>query len=130
MNPPLGTAGEVLTWPVAALDFGTRVLGGSACRLTPCTPDLESDNHDSMRTVTATEASRSFAALLDEVEQGQTVIVTRGGRRIATIGPATNGNGADVLALLQASSVDDGFAADVLAVRQSVDAETPSWPED
>ena len=34
------------------------------------------------------------------------------------------------LALLQASNVDGGFAADMLAVRQSVDAETPSGPED
>jgi prevent-host-death family protein len=41
-----------------------------------------------MRTVTATEASRSFAALLDEVEAGQAVVVTRGGRRIASISPA------------------------------------------
>jgi prevent-host-death family protein len=83
-----------------------------------------------MRTVTATEASRSFAALLDEVEQGQTVIVTRGGRRVATIGPTTNGNGAEVLALLLASQVDEGFAADVIAARESVDSETASWPED
>ena len=83
-----------------------------------------------MRTVTATEASRSFAALLDEVEQGQIVIVTRGGRRIATIGPTTNGNGADVLALLQSSQVDEGFAADVRAARESVDSETPAWPGD
>lgn len=83
-----------------------------------------------MRTVTATEASRSFAALLDEVEQGQTVVVTRGGRRIAMIGPAARGNGRDVLDLLQASNVDEGFAADVLAARDSVDVETHSWPED
>ena len=40
-----------------------------------------SDDLFFVRTVTATQASRSFAALLDEVEQGQTVIVTRGGRR-------------------------------------------------
>ena len=83
-----------------------------------------------MRTVTATEASRSFAALLDEVEQGHTVIVTRGGRRIATIGPATYGNGADVLALLKSSRVDDEFAADVRAARDSVDPEAPAWPGD
>ncbi len=34
--------------------------------------------------MTATEASRSFAALLDEAERGNTVVLTRGGRRIAT----------------------------------------------
>jgi len=83
-----------------------------------------------VRTVTATEASRSFAALLDEVEQGQTLIVTRGGRRIAKIGPTISGNGAEVLALLKVPNVDDGFAADVLAARESVDSETPAWPGD
>ena len=79
--------------------------------------------------MTATEASRSFAAILDEVEQGQTVIVTRGGRRIAKIGQTTNGNGGEVLALLKVPNVDEGFAADVMAARESVDPEAPAWPE-
>jgi len=50
-----------------------------------------------VRTITATDASRSFAALLDEAERGQTVVITRGGRRIATLGPASAGNGGAVL---------------------------------
>jgi prevent-host-death family protein len=81
-----------------------------------------------MRTVTATEASRSFAALLDEAERGHTVVVTRGGRRIASIGPATAGNGADVIALLASNAVDEDFAADVLAAREAVALEGPAWP--
>jgi len=83
-----------------------------------------------MRTVTATEASRTFAALLDEAERGQTVVVTRGGRRIASIGPATAGNGAEVLALLASDAVDEDFAADVLAGRDAVISEGPAWPAD
>ena len=83
-----------------------------------------------MKMVTATEASRSFAALLDEVEKGETVIVTRGGRRIATIGPATAGNGAGVLALLRSPNVDKEFAADLRAVRDGALLEVPAWPED
>lgn len=59
-----------------------------------------------VRTVTATEASRSFAALLDEVEAGGTVVVTRGERRVAAIGPATAGNGSDVLELLLAEVLE------------------------
>lgn len=81
-----------------------------------------------MRTMTATEASRSFAALLDEAERGETIVVTRGGRRIATIGPATAGNGAEVRELLSAYPPDDDFAADVLAARDAVTAEGPAWP--
>ncbi len=83
-----------------------------------------------MRTVTATQASRSFAALLDEVEGGATVVVTRGGRRIAAIGPATAGNGADVVALLRLGALDERFAADVAAARGAVALEGPAWPAD
>lgn len=83
-----------------------------------------------MRTVTATEASRSFAALLDEAERGHTVVVTRGGRRIATIGPATASNGAEVVALLASNAADEEFAADVLAARDAVALEGPAWPAD
>ncbi|MDQ3029727.1 MAG: type II toxin-antitoxin system Phd/YefM family antitoxin [Actinomycetota bacterium] len=83
-----------------------------------------------MRTVTATEASRSFAALLDEVERGQTVVITRGGRRIAAIGPAAASNGAEVVTLLTSHAADDGFAADVLAARHAAALEGPAWPAD
>ena len=80
-----------------------------------------------MRTTTATEASRSFAALLDEAERGETIVVTRGGRRIATIGPATAANGSAVLALLESAEIDEGFAADVRAARDVVVAKAPAW---
>lgn len=80
--------------------------------------------------VTATEASRSFAAILDEAERGHSVVVTRGGRRIATIGPAGAGNGAAVLALLEARPRDEHFAAEVLAVREAAVLAGPAWPAD
>lgn len=83
-----------------------------------------------MRTVTATEASRSFAAILDDAERGLTVVVTRGGRRVATIGPADASNGTDVLAMLKANAPDDDFAADVRAARDVAVLEGPAWPAD
>lgn len=83
-----------------------------------------------MRTVTATEASRSFAAILDEAERGHTVVVTRGGRRIATIGPVSATNGAEFMALLNAELADADFAADVLAARDAAVLEVPAWPAD
>lgn len=83
-----------------------------------------------MRTVTATEASRSFAALLDEVERGQRFVITRGGRRIAAIGPAFAGNGDDIVTLLRLPAPDDHFAADVRAARDAVALDGPSWPAD
>lgn len=83
-----------------------------------------------MHTVTATEASRSFAALLDEAERGETVIITRGGRRIATIGPAKASNGAEFLALLASNKPDEYFEPDVRAARDAVLLEGPAWPAD
>ncbi|MBU1801586.1 type II toxin-antitoxin system prevent-host-death family antitoxin [Nocardioides sp.] len=80
-----------------------------------------------MKTMSATEASRSFASLLDEAERGGTIVVTRGGRRIATIGPATAGNGVAVAELLGSAKLDEDFAADALAARQ---LEAPTWPAD
>ncbi len=81
-----------------------------------------------MRLMTATEASRAFAALLDEAERGETVVITRGGRRIAVIGPATTSNGDAFRRLLADTPVDDDFAADVLAARSAVISEGPAWP--
>jgi prevent-host-death family protein len=60
-----------------------------------------------MRTMTATEASRAFASLLDDAERGETIVVTRGGRRIAIIGPTEPSNGAEVVALLEAGVPDE-----------------------
>ena len=83
-----------------------------------------------MRVITATEASRSFAALLDEVERGQTIVVTRGGRRIAAIGPVSASNGAEVRTLLASIEADHDFAADVRAARDAVSLDGPAWPAD
>ncbi len=83
-----------------------------------------------MHTLSATEASRSFAALLDEAERGRTIVITRGGRRIATIGPASAGNGAAFLHLVASSAIDKDFAADARAAREAVVLEDPTWPED
>lgn len=67
-----------------------------------------------MRSVTATEASRRFSDLLDAIERGESVIVTRGNRPIAEIRPARRRTGRDLRAAL-ADTVppDDRFEADV-----------------
>jgi prevent-host-death family protein len=83
-----------------------------------------------MRTVTATEASRAFAALLDEVEHGETVVVTRGGKRIATIGPAGAGNGAAVRGLLLGAVPDRSFARAVRQAHEVAAFDGVVWPED
>lgn len=67
-----------------------------------------------MRTITATEASRRFSDLLDSIEAGETVTVTRGNRPIAEIRPASRRTGRDLQAALAGiSPPEDGFADDI-----------------
>lgn len=69
-----------------------------------------------MRTMTATEASRNFSELLDAVERGETVIITRGNHSVAEIGPARRRTGADLrMALAGIPGPDDRFAEDIAA---------------
>lgn len=83
-----------------------------------------------MRTVSATEASRSFAAILDAAEQGETIVVTRGGRRVATIGPASTSNGNALIDILGQGLPDTLLARDVEAARGVVTDDGPQWPDD
>jgi antitoxin (DNA-binding transcriptional repressor) of toxin-antitoxin stability system len=64
--------------------------------------------------MTATEASRRFSDLLDAIEHGETVIITRGSHAIAEIGPARRRTGADLRAALNGlPPPDDHFAEDI-----------------
>lgn len=80
--------------------------------------------------MTATEASRSFAALLDEVSRGERVIITRGGRRIAEMAPVSAGNGGPLVDFIHSSGIDIEYAADVAAARSAINAVEPAWLDD
>lgn len=86
-----------------------------------------------MREMTASEASRSFSAVLDAAEHGETTVVTRAGHRVATIAPAPRANGAALRAVFERwhgdSALDDTFGARVAAAREaaSADLDTDPW---
>ncbi|MEJ7794702.1 MAG: type II toxin-antitoxin system prevent-host-death family antitoxin [Nocardioides sp.] len=81
--------------------------------------------------MTATEASRNFARVLDRVERGETIVLTRGGRTIAAIGPATpRGNGRAVNALLAAGPPDPELASELDAVRSLLVPDAVEWRAD
>lgn len=85
-----------------------------------------------MKVMTATEASRNFAAVLDAAEHGETTVVTRGGRRIAMIGPAPAAPGRVVKEFLakSAGTLDAEFETDVMAARESIrDQMRTTWPD-
>lgn len=86
-----------------------------------------------MREITASEASRNFSAVLNSVEGGETVVVVRSGRRVASIAPAPAATGAalnEVLARWRGTdAVDDTFSGYIDAARAAaeVDQDIDSW---
>ncbi|GII77565.1 hypothetical protein Sru01_25470 [Sphaerisporangium rufum] len=85
-----------------------------------------------MKVMTATEASRSFAAVLDDAEHGETIVVTRGGKQIAVIGPAPTAPGRMVKAFLarSAGTLDADFGTDVAVAREVIEDEMrATWPD-
>ena len=67
-----------------------------------------------IRTVTATHASRGFSDLLDAVERGDTIAITRGGRVVAQIAPAVSTTGSALRAALAGvPTLDDDLEGDV-----------------
>jgi prevent-host-death family protein len=67
-----------------------------------------------MRTISATDASRRFSDLLDAIERGETVTVTRGNRPVAEIRPAHRRTGRDLrAALAETTPPDDRFESDI-----------------
>ncbi|HEY1618012.1 MAG TPA: type II toxin-antitoxin system Phd/YefM family antitoxin [Streptosporangiaceae bacterium] len=68
-----------------------------------------------MRTMTATEASRNFSDLLDAIEHGETVTITRGHHAVAEMRPARRRKGADLRAVLAGIPPPDDHFADSIA---------------
>ena len=84
-----------------------------------------------MSRMTATEAARSFSAVLNRVAAGEEVEVTRSGAPVAVIGPPkARLLSAERFRELMASAprVDEGFADDVRALRESAGAPRDPWP--
>lgn len=86
-----------------------------------------------MRSITATQASRNFAALLDVVEQGESVLVTRDGTPIGRFVPENTPIAVRIEDVMRRHPVDPSFADDLEAVvhelRSQCD-EVRKWPTD
>lgn len=81
--------------------------------------------------MTATEASRGFSDLLDAVERGETIRITRGGESIAEIVPARRKTGRDLDAALGPSRLDEDFAREIRELRDWLPShEGDPWGDD
>jgi prevent-host-death family protein len=79
---------------------------------------FKSDNQ-MVAEISATDASKRFADLLDAVEhRGETFTVVRRGRVVATIAPARSGSGADLRRILTEHPPDDRWADDLRDLRR------------
>ena len=85
-----------------------------------------------MREVTASEASRNFSAVLDSVERGEIIVVTRAGRRVASIAPTPAATGAALNAVLTrwrgGAAFDDDFAESIDTARAAASTEDDRDP--
>lgn len=72
-----------------------------------------------MSEISATDASKRFADLLDAVEhRGETFTVIRRGRVVATIAPARRGSGADLRRILAEFPPDTAWGDDLRELRR------------
>ena len=77
-----------------------------------------------MSEITATEASRNFADLLDGVEhRGERYTIIRRGRAVAQLEPVHVASGAEAKALLRRHRIDRDWAGEVAALRHDLVAE-------
>ena len=81
-----------------------------------------------MRRLTVTEAARHFSGLLDQVEcTGETFVVERRGRAVASISPAAVATGRAVKDLLREHPVDGSWVGELAELRAGLVPQERSW---
>jgi len=81
-----------------------------------------------VKEISATEAARGFSALLDAVEHdGETFVVTRGGRGIARIQPASGVSGAVVKSILRQHPTDADWSEELRELRANAPTQVRTW---
>lgn len=81
-----------------------------------------------MKQLSATDASRRFSEVLDQVERsGESYVVVRHGRAVATIGPAGGGTGQALKEALRANRPDAAWAGELRELRESIEPVTDPW---
>jgi prevent-host-death family protein len=81
-----------------------------------------------MKQLSATDAARRFSDVLDSVETaGESFVVVRHGRAVATIGPTAAGTGQALKEALRAHPPDERWAAELRDLRDSVGPPTDPW---
>ena len=78
-----------------------------------------------MRRLSAADASRRFSEVLDEVERGgESYLIVRHGRVVATIGPVSDGTGKALKEAVRTNRPDDAWVDELRKLRNSMVAVT------
>lgn len=81
-----------------------------------------------MKQLSATDASRRFSEVLDDVEAGgESYVIVRHGRAVATIGPANGGTGKALKEALRAHPLDEAWMDELRELRESMDPVMDPW---
>jgi antitoxin (DNA-binding transcriptional repressor) of toxin-antitoxin stability system len=81
-----------------------------------------------VKQLSATDVSRRFSEVLDSVERsGESFVVMRHGRAVATIGPTRGGGGKALKDALGACRPDGVWATELRDLREGLDPVTDPW---
>ncbi|HWO16087.1 MAG TPA: type II toxin-antitoxin system prevent-host-death family antitoxin [Solirubrobacterales bacterium] len=81
-----------------------------------------------MKQLSATDAARKFSDVLDSVESdGESFVVVRHGRAVATIGPAVAGTGRALKEALRNHPPDPEWASELRELREAVGPPADPW---
>jgi prevent-host-death family protein len=81
-----------------------------------------------MRHLSATDASRNFSHVLDSVERrGESFVVMRRGRPVATIKPVSGASGKALKDALRRLRPDGDWADELRTLRESLEPEADRW---
>jgi prevent-host-death family protein len=84
-----------------------------------------------LKELSATDAARGFSELLDRVEHaGESYVLVRHGRPVATIAPMAAGNGKALREVLRRRRPDPDWADEVRELRESVGSAPDPWRGD
>ena len=76
--------------------------------------------------MSATEVARNFSAVLDSIENGETVVITRAGSQVAKLVSTPRANGAALAEVLRRwqsdPALDERWAANVAEARKLMNA--------
>jgi prevent-host-death family protein len=87
-----------------------------------------------MIAVTATQAARNFASILNQVERGETIVITRDGVPIGRLSPERRTSAERLKAALRDNPADERFGDDLEAahadLRSAFTDEVRGWPDE